>query len=200
METRDHGTGKDEVSMIGAPSIFERGIETAQWIIERWASEEDKKNDVKYSKEECLKLFGIDEQVSVINAEMIPGHGNILVNAGINAMWTLIAGTGATKFDNTNAYLGVGDSNTAAAAGQTDLQAASNKLRVAMNGGYPTYGTSQVAVWQSDFTSAQANYAWEEFAVFNASSGGTMLNRKTSAQGTKTSGQTWRLTLTITLS
>ena len=200
METNDAGIGVEEVQTTGIAHLIERGIESAKWTIERWANEEDKANGVQYSEEECMRLFGTKEQVSVINADMVPGHGNILVNAGINALWTLVCGTGGTKFDNTNAYLGVGDSNTAAAAGQTDLQAATNKLRVAMNASYPTYGTSQQAVWQSDFTSAQANYAWEEFAVFNASTAGTMLNRKTSSQGTKTSGQTWRLTLTITLS
>ena len=36
--------------------------------------------------------------------------------------------------------------------------------------------------------------------VFNASVAGIMMNRKTSVQGIKTAGQTWRLTLEITLS
>lgn len=125
---------------------------------------------------------------------------NILVNAGINALLTLLAGGGGNAFNNANSYLGVGDSSTAAGATQTDLQAATNKLRKAMNATYPTYGTSQKITFQSDFTSAEANFAWNEMAVFNASSAGTMLNRLVSAQGTKTSGQTWRLTLEITLS
>lgn len=201
METSKHdkGTGHDSVAKQAIVGLMDKGREIAHWKIERWASEADKLAGKIYSKEECLKLFGIGEQVSEINHELLPGMGNILVNAGINQMWTILCSSGGTKFDSTNAYLGVGDSNTAAAAGQTDLQAATNKLRVGMNGSYPTYGTSQQAVWQSDFTSGQANYAWEEFAVFNASSAGTMLNRKVSAQGTKTTGQTWRLTLTITL-
>ena len=125
---------------------------------------------------------------------------NILVNAGINALLTLLAGGGGQAFDNAHAYLGVGDSSTAASASQTDLVAATNKLRVAMNASYPTYGSSQQIVFQSDFTGAQANYAWNEMACFNASSAGTMLDRLVSAQGTKTAGQTWRLTLTLTLS
>lgn len=132
--------------------------------------------------------------------ETLAIEGNILVNAGINALWTLACGTGATKFDSGNAYLGVGDSNTAEAATQTDLQAVANKLRKAMNATYPTYGTSQKVTFQSDFTGDEANWHWEEMAVFNASSSGVMLNRKVSDQGTKTSGQTWRLTLEITLS
>ena len=125
---------------------------------------------------------------------------NILVNAGINALLTLLAGGGGDAFDNDNAYLGVGDSDTAAAAAQTDLQAVTNKVRVAMNETFPTYGTDQKITFQSDFTADVANWAWEEMAVFNAASAGTMLNRLVSDQGTKTAGQTWRLSLEITLS
>jgi len=126
--------------------------------------------------------------------------GNILVNAGINALTTLLAGGGGTAFDNSNAYIGVGDDNTAAAAAQTDLQAAVNKLRKGMNGGYPTYGTSQKITFQADFESAEGNFAWKEFGVFNAAAAGTMLNRKVEDEGTKTAGQTWRVTVEITIS
>ena len=41
-------------------------------------------------------------------------------------------------FDNSNAYLCIGDSSTAFAATQTDLQAETNKIRKAMDTGYPT--------------------------------------------------------------
>lgn len=189
----DKGVGSESVAVREQHTLTEKVLYKTKWTIERWASEADKLAGKVYSAEECLKLFGVAEQRTVVD-------GNILVNAGINAMWTLVAGTGGTKFDNSNAYLGVGDSSTAASAGQTDLQASTNKLRKAMNVSYPTYGTSQKATWQSDFGSSEANYAWEEFAVFNASSSGTMLNRKVSAQGTKTAGQTWTLSLEITLS
>lgn len=131
--------------------------------------------------------------------EVIEGDGNILVNAGINALWTLVAGTGGTKFDSTNAYIGVGDSTTAAAAGQTDLQAATNKLRKGMDASYPTYGTSQKATWKSTFGTSEANFAWNEWGIFNASSAGTMLNRKVNAFGSKTSAESWALTVDVTL-
>lgn len=162
----------------------------------------------KVSKENIVwkgvfKLTKFENDEAVLNnmpyEEKIIGE-NILVNAGINALTTLLAGGGGNAFNNANSYLGVGDSNTAAGATQTDLQAATNKLRKAMNATYPTYGTSQKITFQSDFGADDANFAWNEFAVFNASSAGTMLNRLVSAQGTKTSGQTWRLTLEITIS
>lgn len=125
--------------------------------------------------------------------------GNLMVNAGLQLMEDLLIGAGGTVFSNANAYIGVGDSSTAEAAGQTDLQAATNKLRKAMSASYPSRA-SQTVTWRSVFGTSDANYAWNEFAVFNASTAGTMLNRKVSAQGTKTSGQTWTVDLAITWS
>lgn len=127
---------------------------------------------------------------------------NLLLNVGINELFTILCSAASgTKFDNTNAYLGVGDSNTAAAAAQTGLQAATNKLYKAMDVSYPTYGTSQKATWRATFGGSDANFAWQEFTVANGGTGSDKnLNRLVSDQGTKTSGQVWQLTLDITLS
>jgi hypothetical protein len=125
---------------------------------------------------------------------------NIFVNVGLAAAWNLVTAQGGTAFSNANANLGVGDSSTAPAVAQTDLQAATNKLRKAMNATYPVAPVNGLEQWQSDFTGAEANYSWQEFAIFNAAAAGTMLNRSISNQGTKTSGQTWRLTYSFTLS
>lgn len=128
-------------------------------------------------------------------------HGNLLLNEGINLVWTLVAGGSGTAFNNSNSYLGVGDSSTAESASQTGLQASTNKLYKAMDTGYPTYGTSQKITFRSTFGGSEANFAWNEFTAANGNSdSATNLNRKVSAQGTKTSGQTWQLTLEITLS
>lgn len=131
--------------------------------------------------------------------ETVEGEGNILVNAGIALLEDLLIGAGGTVYSNANAYIGVGDSTTAAAAGQTDLQAASNKLRKAMDATYPSR-SGQTLTFRSTFGSSDANFAWEEWAVFNASTSGTMLNRKVAAMGTKASGATWVFTVTITIS
>jgi hypothetical protein len=62
------------------------------------------------------------------------------------------------------------------------------------------------ALWQQLIGSgaitaySDANFAWQEWAVFNASSTGRMLNRKVESLGTKTSSAAWTLTVTITLS
>jgi len=127
--------------------------------------------------------------------------GNVMLNEGINEMWRLACSASGSEFSNANAYLGVGDSTTSAAAAQTGLEAVTNKIYVAMESGYPTYGTSQKATWKSSFGAAVGNFAWAEFTVANAdSNGGVNLNRKVSAQGNKTSGQTWELQLEIVLS
>lgn len=107
-------------------------------------------------------------------------------------------GETVTEFSNANAYLGVGDSTTAFAATQTDLQAATNKLRKAMDATYPTRAAN-VLTFRSTFATADANWAWAEWGVFNAASAGTMMSRKVEALGTKTSAQSWQLTITNTL-
>ena len=109
-----------------------------------------------------------------------------------------IAGT-YTAFNNANAYIGVGDSTTAFSTAHTDLQASSNKLRVGMDATYPTIA-SNVVTFRATFGTSQANYAWQEWGVFNASSSGTMLNRKVESLGTKPSNQSWQFSVALTFS
>lgn len=123
-----------------------------------------------------------------------------LTNAGRNFIAAAIMNNGPpTFFDNSNAYIGVGDSTTAFSADQTDLQAASNKVRVGMDSTYPTISTN-VLTFQSTFGTGVGNFDWKEWAVFNASSSGTMLCRKVEDNGTKTSGQTWVFQVQLTIS
>lgn len=130
--------------------------------------------------------------------ETVKDYGNLLTNVGAQRLWEGLIGTVITVFSNANARIGVGDSNTAAADTQTDLQAASNKLRVAMDSTYPQISTDTIT-FRSTFSTSQANYAWEEWAIFNAAAAGDMLNRKVASLGTKASGATWTLTVTIQL-
>jgi hypothetical protein len=120
-----------------------------------------------------------------------------LTNAYRDFVAALTTATG-TFFNNANSYIGVGDSTTAFAASQTDLQAATNKLRKAQDATYPQVSTNTLT-FRSTFGTSDANFAWQEWAVFNASSSGTMLNRKVESLGTKPSSQTWQFTVTLTL-
>lgn len=131
-------------------------------------------------------------------------EGNLLTFGGASALWDLLKAAGnVTAFSNANAHIGVGDSNTAAANTQTDLIASTNKFRQPMEATFPTHtdGTTSGAhqiVFKSIFATGDANYAWEEWAVFNASTAGRMLNRKVESLGTKVSGA-WTLTITLSL-
>jgi hypothetical protein len=126
--------------------------------------------------------------------------GNIALNEGLGELIDIICGLGTpTKWDSTNARLGVGDSNTAESATQTGLQG-TNKTFKAMDTGYPTR-SNQTAEWRATFGSADANYHWYEYTVVNAADDtGKNLNRKVADKGTKASGETWTLSLQITFS
>lgn len=123
-----------------------------------------------------------------------------LTDAGRNFMVQSTIAAASTPFNNANSYIGVGNSSTAFSAAHTDLQAAaggSNQQRKAMDATYPS-GGSNVITFRSTFATGEANFAWQEWGVFNASSAGTMLNRKVESLGTKTSAQTWQFTVTLT--
>ena len=122
-----------------------------------------------------------------------------LTNAARDLIATgLVTGTIAPAFNNANSTIGVGDSTAAFANTQTDLQAATNKFRKAMDATYPQQATN-VLTFRSTFATGDANFAWNEWGVFNAAAGGTMLNRRQEALGTKAATQSWQFTVTLTL-
>jgi len=149
-----------------------------RWKIEKFLNDEDVLNN---------KPYEIDEW-----------DGNVLLNEGITAMLTLIIGGAETSFANANAELGVGNSSTAANSTQTDLLGGSTEWN-AMDASYPQV-SGQIVTFRSTFGSTEANFAWEEFSVRNGSVANKNLNRKVTSKGTKASGETWILTLTIELS
>lgn len=128
-----------------------------------------------------------------------------LTNAGRDFIADAIIDNGTpTLFTNANAYLGVGDSTAVFDATQTDLQGAvfnTNKFRQGMEATYPQKGASNEIVLRSLFATGTANIAWEEWGVFNdgTDGGGVMLSRLVESLGTKTSAQSWQLTVTLTV-
>lgn len=130
-------------------------------------------------------------------------EGNCLLNEGINNLWLLGLGSPSAgdPYDNAHAYIGVGDSTTAATATQTGLQAATNKAWVGMDAGYPADPASTAVTWRSTFTALVGNFAWNEFSVGNSNDdSGENLNRKVQACGTKVEGLEWVVEVTITIS
>lgn len=121
-----------------------------------------------------------------------------LTNAGRDIIAQMILGEATTDFNNANARLGVGDSNTAFAVGQTDLQAAANKFRKGMDATYPQRA-GNVLTFRTTYATGEANFSWEEWATFNAAAAGTMLQRKVESLGVKANTQSWQLTVTVTV-
>ena len=125
-----------------------------------------------------------------------------LTNVGRNFIAAAIINDGPpTFFTNANARIGVGDSgaNSSAAqiAGQTDLEG-TNKARVGMESTYPQIATNALT-FRSEFGTGTANFEWLEWGVFNHETTGVMLNRKAENLGSKATGSTWVLTVTVTV-
>jgi len=160
---------------------------------------------VRYRLEKRTEDIGLcktpEERLSFLENtkpyEILEEEGNCLLNSGIDEMWDLITGDSANHFTNASATIGVGDSDTAADATQTDLQAASNKTYNGMEATFPSVA-SQAVSFKSSFAAGEANYAWNEWVVRQSTSE-ICLNRKVDSLGTK-SGGTWTLEITITLS
>jgi len=184
------------------------------WLCDKWSEE---------ACEYARRRLGIEIPLAISSAllrryvqpevtEAI--EGNLLLNEGIQRLqdMTMIATPVSNQvvgnpWSNANAFIGVGDSVTAEAATQTELQAATNKFYKAMNAAYPSR-SAQTVSFQSDFTTGEANYAWAEWTVAAGATSGsgagfllgtTNLNRKVASLGTKASG-TWTLTAQISLS
>ena len=155
---------------------------------------------------DLLRSLGVDPLVD-------EREGNLLMYGGASCQWqtllgngTVTAGQALTYFNNAQAAIGVGDSSTAAAATQTNLQAASNKLRRAMDATYPLHTDGVVvgaatATFRSTFATGDANWVWNEWILANSATDATgrALNRKVENLGTKTSAAAWTFTIALTL-
>lgn len=127
--------------------------------------------------------------------EVLESH-NIWLTTGWTNILSVITGASTAHWDSTNTKIGVGDDSTAAAAGQTDLIAATNKTYKAMTSGYPTTPSSGTVQFKAVFNTTEANYAHNELVVKNNSSS-VCWNRNATGWGTKTSSENWYYTVTL---
>lgn len=131
---------------------------------------------------------------------VLPLHGNMLCNGGQDIIWRTL--TDATKqgsnaaLKDSAAYLGVGTSSTPTVATMTDLQG-TNTRSVATSTGYTVATRVAQRTWSASFGSGVANFDWNELGMFDASSAGRMFNRAVQFLGTKVSGQTWTVNLSL---
>ena len=179
------------------------GIRT-DFQVERWDAEQ-----TSWARQRILAADWYDPAVELgvePYSVSIDHNCNMILQAGWVALLGGIAGTSiTTKYSATVGRIGVGDSVTAAAYAQTDLQAASNKYYQLVSG-TPTIATGSAPAtltFSAVFGTANGNFAWQEFITDEGTASNTgpvvatCLNRGVSAQGTKAAGQTWTATETI---
>lgn len=106
-----------------------------------------------------------------------------------------VAGGTYTPFNAANANIGVGDGSSVFDPVQTDLQGA-NLYRQSVDSASQNNNTLS---FTATFGTGVANFAWNEWGVFNANANGVMLTRKLEAVGTKTNSQSWQYSVTITI-
>lgn len=174
-------------------------------------------NDLLTPGSETLTKFSLPDDLEGISLERAtllvathygiqPVHeaesNNQFVNVGLQILLDQLTGAVTTPYNNANAALGAGDSNAVFGVAQTNLQGAVNvtdRVRKAMNATFPSR-SGQTVSFQSNFATTDANFTWNEWAIFNnvTDGSGTMLNRAVASLGTKTSAQAWTLTATVT--
>lgn len=107
-------------------------------------------------------------------------RGNLLLNEGIAALWDLAITTGATKFDNTNANIGVGDGGPTALTGTLAVTNGSTAVT-----GSGTAFTTELAVGDFIFLDTQATVLAKVASITN----NTALVLTANYAGTTASGQ-----------
>jgi hypothetical protein len=127
-----------------------------------------------------------------------PRRENIFLTAGINELWKLVTGQSANTFTNAQAQIGIGDSSTAATAGQTDLQAATNKTYKAMNGSFPSVPAAGAVQFQATFASPTRTTPGRSSSSSRAPAA-ICLDRGVASLGTKVAGTSWTVTVTLTI-
>lgn len=124
-------------------------------------------------------------------------RGNIGLTAGIIYLLELMSGIAPSnvKLDATHAVVGVGNSNGAASADQTELEAerlGMSAAWVGMDAGFPLRDGTTL-IFRASFLSGVALFDWLEWAVAWEVSEGVrvLLNRKVETVGTKPEFDLW---------
>jgi hypothetical protein len=123
----------------------------------------------------------------------------LLTSAAVPLAKAMIGET-YTPLDNANARVGIGDSTTAANKGQTDLQAAANKIYLPMDATFPTRDGAEMT-FQVTVTEAFGNYVWNEFLLSDGLPGTAWARFVQQLNGgvAKASGQIWILQVTAVM-
>ena len=154
--------------------------------------------------------------------EVVETTGNVLLRGGADLLWlglistagvTATTGVKNTAFNNANAAILVGDSNSAAVNTQVDLQASSastDREVLQMEATYPLHSTGDGSTgnlnvqFKGVASTSMANFAWNEWGIGNSTSStapfkGRLINRKVQSLGTKSTAATWAFTVTLSM-
>lgn len=173
---REHCVGVDSIAVGSSAGISDCVKWRPHWKIE------------KYDRD--MKLYAVEEI-----------DGNMLLTEGVSELLKLACGiSGATPFNNTNSYIGIGDGTDEASAEQTGLMGG-NKSYAHMDATYPKISGNSV-IFRATFGPDVANYPWREFTVANGNSDAAInLNRKVeTSPRTKVFPDTWIVQLQISIS
>lgn len=147
--------------------------------------------------------------------DTVESDGNTMTRQGRKRLMDRLVGTASNQaLDSTHLRIGVGDSSTAAADTDTDLNAAAGAThrQFKLADSAATVGTgasSGVITVVATFASGVGNFAWQEWGIDGGTADGTtvttegnttpgLINHKVTSLGTKTSASAWVFTVTIT--
>jgi len=207
----EHGQGRDSLGIGVDLGFAEIGGHKTQFKIEKWDLDQinwvRKKLRIRPGWEPIAQHF---RRLNVRPFETyVKENANIIVDGGWQMLMNGVAGSAVTKFSNgaVGRIMG-GDTSTAVAYTQTDLQAAAagaNRYCALINS-VPTVGSTHTAglVLTAQFALGNGNFSWQEFGLDSGTASGAnaavapFFSRGLATPGTKTSSQTWNATLTYT--
>jgi hypothetical protein len=117
---------------------------------------------------------------------------NLVVTVGLNHIADQLSGTPGEA---AMGWMAGGTSSAATAAGQTALQGA-ELARVALDSSVDSTNTVD---YVATFGAGVGTGTWEEVGLFNAGGAGTMLDRLLTGTKVKNAGDTFTVTITLTI-
>lgn len=123
-------------------------------------------------------------------------YGNIILDNGATTLLQLLTGVpGINPYNSANAQICISNNNSSPTASETSL-GGTQLACLPMNSGYPSV-SGNTATFQSTASTSQANFCWYTWGLFN---GVTYLNAVQVNMGTKTSNETWTITVQLQVS
>lgn len=207
----DAGRGTDSLGIRALAHAYESGGHRTQFRVEKWDADQIAWTARKADRDFTLRSEPRASHFSYYGVKpfdvYVKDDCNLIQDAGWQLLMNGLAGTAITKFSATVGRIGGGITGTAATYTQNDLLAATGAAnrQWELVSSTPTVGATHTAglIFAATFPTTDGNFAWAEFAVDQGTAAGTAaatavcLSRGVASPGTKTSAQTWNVTVTI---